>query len=85
VHWELVSGAGTIYSATVVHHPVSDLLNDLVPYTVVLVDLAEGVRVVSLLEDAADRAEASDLAGRKVRLMVRTDSDEPGRHTAVLT
>ncbi|MFD9071071.1 bifunctional MaoC family dehydratase N-terminal/OB-fold nucleic acid binding domain-containing protein [Streptomyces lasiicapitis] len=53
--WEAVeaSGEGTVYSYVVMHHPpfpafaVSDHADAAGPYAVVLVELAEGVRVIS--------------------------------------
>lgn len=45
--WAPVSGRGVLKSFTVIRHPVHQLLRDSVPYTVTLVDLEEGVRLVS--------------------------------------
>jgi len=45
--WVAAAGGGTIYSFTVVHHAVHPVLADRLPYTVVLVDLDEGARVVA--------------------------------------
>lgn len=49
VEWRAVSGRGTLYSYTVVHHPAHVAVADRVPYLVALVALAEGPRVVSNL------------------------------------
>ncbi len=43
------SGRGTIYSFSTVHRPPSVEFRDDVPYTVVLVELAEGPRMLSTL------------------------------------
>lgn len=45
--WEELSGRGTVYAASVHHRPALPALSDKVPYTVVLVDLAEGARIMS--------------------------------------
>ena len=53
--WAPLSGRGTVYTYTVVHHPVHPKLAGSIPYNVVLVALddAPGVRLVSNLVDAA--------------------------------
>lgn len=45
------SGEGTIYSFSTVYRPPSPEFKDDVPYTVVLVELAEGPRMLSTLVD----------------------------------
>lgn len=45
--WKPASGRGTLKSFTEVRHPVHPLLAPQVPYLVTLVDLEEGVRMVS--------------------------------------
>jgi uncharacterized OB-fold protein len=47
------SGRGTIYSFSTVYRPPSPEFKDDVPYTVVLVELAEGPRMLSTLVDVA--------------------------------
>src|SRR2546430_1005239 len=49
--WVPASGKGKIYSWIVVHPPVLPAFADKVPYNVVLVELAEGTRIVSNLVD----------------------------------
>jgi uncharacterized OB-fold protein len=46
------SGRGTIYSFSTVHRPPSPEFKEDVPYTVVLVELEEGPRMISTLCDA---------------------------------
>jgi len=46
------SGRGIIYSFSTVHRPPSAEFKEDVPYTVVLVELAEGPRMISTLVDA---------------------------------
>ena len=50
--WHTVSGNGVVASWTVVHPPVLPAWADDVPFTVLLVELAEGVRMVGRLVDA---------------------------------
>jgi uncharacterized OB-fold protein len=45
--WEKVSGEGVIYSFTVVHRPPSEAFRDAVPYVVALIQLDEGIRMMS--------------------------------------
>jgi hypothetical protein len=50
------TGKGTIYSWTVCHHPYAPEVVDEVPYTLVTVDMEEGVRVLGRLHaDTAPR------------------------------
>ena len=49
--WAPLSGRGTIYSFTVTHQAFHPAWADRVPYAVVTVELAEGVRMVSDLPD----------------------------------
>jgi uncharacterized OB-fold protein len=52
LHWAEVPGTGTIYTYTVVYHPIGPL-RDHVPYNIVTVLLDEaGVRLVSNVVDA---------------------------------
>lgn len=53
--WTPVTGDGTVYSYTVVHHATSDALAQAVPYNVavVMLDGAGAVRLVSNIVDAA--------------------------------
>lgn len=47
IEWVEATGKGTIYSYTVVHRPPSRKFEEDVPYTVALVELDEGVRMMS--------------------------------------
>ena len=53
--WEPISGKGVIYTWSVIHHPVDKRLSGEVPFTVAMVDLEEGPRIVGRLINA-DRA-----------------------------
>ena len=50
-HVEL-SGEGTVHSWTVAHQAFAPDMSDQVPYTLVTVDVADGVRVLGRLEGA---------------------------------
>jgi hypothetical protein len=45
--WRPSSGRGRIYSFTVIHRPPSPAFRDRVPYVLALVELEEGVRMMS--------------------------------------
>ena len=45
--WERLSGRGVVYASSVHHRPAHPAFADRVPYSVVLVDLDEGVRIMS--------------------------------------
>jgi uncharacterized OB-fold protein len=47
LHWEQLSGQGVVYAVSVHHRPAHPAFADRVPYSVVLVDLDEGVRMMS--------------------------------------
>ncbi|QLL08929.1 Zn-ribbon domain-containing OB-fold protein [Mycobacterium vicinigordonae] len=47
LHWETLSGNGVVYAVSVHHRPAFPALADKVPYSVVLVDLDEGARMMS--------------------------------------
>ena len=50
-YWIESSGVGTVYSWVVVRVPLTEALADRVPYAVGLVELDEGVRIVSTISD----------------------------------
>jgi uncharacterized protein len=45
--WREVSGAGTVYTYTVVRHPTHFAFADQIPYVLALVELAEGPRLIT--------------------------------------
>lgn len=49
--WEKLSGQGSVYTYTVVHRPVARWFMDRVPLVCAIVELKEGVRVLSDLEE----------------------------------
>lgn len=52
--WEAASGKGKVVSWVVCYHPTLPAFQDRVPYNVVLVELDEGVRMVSNLVGCAN-------------------------------
>ncbi len=52
--WEQASGRGVLWSWVVAHPPVLPAFADDVPYTVAVVELEEGVRMIGRLLDAGD-------------------------------
>lgn len=51
--WARSSGKGKVYSWITVVQPMLPAFNQSVPYTVPLVDMEEGVRMVAVIQDAA--------------------------------
>lgn len=45
--WRRASGRGVVYSFTVIHRPPFPAFRDRVPYVLALIDLEEGVRMMS--------------------------------------
>jgi hypothetical protein len=73
--WPLLSGRGTIFSHTTVHHPAVPALAASVPYHVIVVELedAPGARVISNLVDAASGEPAIGMRVELVWDEVRDD------------
>lgn len=63
---EPVAGTGTVYAVTVVHRALSPAFADQVPYAHVLVDLDEGVRVLSRVVEVEPAAVAPGMPVRAV-------------------
>jgi uncharacterized OB-fold protein len=59
--WEPSCGRGRIFSWTVTHQPLLRGFPESVPYAVIVVELEEGVRMVSGLRDLAPAALTIDL------------------------
>jgi uncharacterized OB-fold protein len=51
VTWKAVSGRGTVHSWTIAHHAFHPGFTDDLPYTLVTVDLPEGVRALGRFSD----------------------------------
>lgn len=54
IGWKPASGRATLNSFAVARHAVHPMLADQVPYTITLVDLEEGVRLVSGIPQGVD-------------------------------
>lgn len=70
--WEEAGGAGVVYSYSVVHRAPSPSFAANVPYVVALIDLDEGVRMMSNV--IADPSEVG--IGDRVRVRFRPVTDE---------
>ena len=72
--WYRAAGRATLYSYTVVHRPLSSALRGRVPYVVGIVDLAEGVRMMTNIVDCP-----TDVVAIGMPLEVRFDTSWDGR------
>ena len=70
--WTDVSGRGTVHSWTVTHHAFHPSFAGELPYTLVIVDLEEGVRAMGRLRGASD---ATVRIGMPVRFVVDRRDD----------
>lgn len=78
LRWEPASGTGAVYAVSVQHRPGTPQMKDRVPYAVVLVELDEGVRMMSNVVGCA----ASEVTvGQRVRVSWEPLSD--GRNLVV--
>jgi uncharacterized OB-fold protein len=78
LEWRPASGEGTVYAASVQHRPAHPKLADRVPYVVALVDLAEGVRMMSSVVDTDPESVSPGLA-----VTVAWEPLSDGRHLPV--
>jgi uncharacterized OB-fold protein len=53
--WRPASGRGTVYAFSIVHLPIAPWMADRMPYVPALVDLEEGVRVLTNIVDCDPR------------------------------
>lgn len=70
------AGGGTLYAATLVHRAPSEEFKPLVPYSIVLVDMREGFRVMGHAEpglalNAPVRCQMRSIAGRLLPFFVK--------------
>lgn len=70
LQWRDAGGAGTVYASTVVHIATSDEFRALLPYTLVLVDLDEGFRVMG-------HGTPGLAIGARVQARIRTHAGRP--------
>ncbi len=47
LEWRTAAGTGTVYAVTVEHKPMDPRMRDQAPYAIALVDLEEGVRMMT--------------------------------------
>ncbi|MEP7273272.1 MAG: Zn-ribbon domain-containing OB-fold protein [Acidobacteriota bacterium] len=72
-HWRESTGRGTVYSYTVIHRAPTPAFREQVPYVLALIDLEEGVRMMSNVV-GCDVGEVS--IGMPVRVTFEDVSDE---------
>jgi uncharacterized OB-fold protein len=70
--WIIASGRGKLHSWTVTHHGFHPAFKALLPYTLVTVDIEEGVRVLGLLGDGAAQELKTGMA-LQARFLARQD------------
>lgn len=71
--WQKATGFGTVYSYTIVHRPPSPAFAPQVPYVVALIDLDEGVRMMSHVVDCPPDQVA---IGQRVQVAFRDETPE---------
>jgi uncharacterized OB-fold protein len=59
--WTEASGRGQLFSWVIAHHPVHPALVDKVPYVIALVELEEGIRMVTNLIDCPIESVSVDM------------------------
>lgn len=72
IEWREASGAGTVYSFAVVQKPIEKAFSSLVPYVIAIVELEEGIRMLSHVVDVSP---ADMTCGICVRVQYRKVSD----------
>ncbi len=71
IDWIPVSGKGVLYSYTKVQHAVHPVVQSWIPYTLCMVDLDEGTRILALFDDS----KAPPSIGKTVALRFQKMSD----------
>lgn len=72
IEWREASGDGTVYSFAVVQKPIEKAFSSLVPYVIAIVELEEGIRMLSHVVDVDP---AGIRCGMRVRVRYRKVSD----------
>ena len=75
LEWQASAGTGVVYAVSIQHRPATPVMSGRVPYVVALVDLDDGIRLMSNLVDCEPGEVA---AGTSVELCWEPMSD--GRH-----
>jgi uncharacterized protein len=60
LHWHQARGSGTVFAGTRVERVVKPALKDRVPFTIVIVRLAEGPMVMAVLDESRGAARSGD-------------------------
>lgn len=76
--WEKLSGSGTVLSHLVFHQGYSAEWKTEVPYSVVMVQLEEGPRMIVDVQDPERRHVEADLVGRPIRIVCEVVADGIG-------
>lgn len=74
--WTRLSGKGTVLAHLVFHQVYHRAWSNEVPYSVIMVQLDEGPRMFSDIEDPQHRFAEVDLVGRKVEIQFRPLSSD---------
>ena len=72
IEWREASGDGTVYSFAVVRKPIERAFSSLVPYVIAIVELEEGIRMLSHVVDVDP---AAMRCGMRVRVRYREVSE----------
>ena len=72
IEWREASGDGAVYSFAVVQKPIEKAFSSLVPYVIAIVELEEGIRMLSHVVDVDP---AGMRCGMRVRVRYRKVSD----------
>jgi uncharacterized OB-fold protein len=78
LHWFTAAGTGTVYSCTVVHRAFGEFASQ-APFVVALVDLDEGVRMMTRITGPSPARPGAAYIGQRVRMEVTRigDADLP--------
>ena len=72
IEWREASGDGTVYTFALVQKPIEKAFSSLVPYVIAIVELEEGIRMLSHVVDVDP---AGMQCGMRVRVRYRKVSD----------
>lgn len=61
IEWPQVSGEGVVYTFAVVRQPIENAFAALLPYVIAVIELNEGVRILSHITDVAPESIACDM------------------------
>ncbi len=78
IEWRRCTGRGTVYAVTVEHHPQNPLMSFRAPYAVALVELDEGVRMLTNIVGCPPELVTVDMS-----VTVTWEPLSDGRHLAL--